>query len=54
MDWIKIANPSMLKGGFDSALLDKKALTIFMAFDERNRFFQGDIYDGFQCEIHSI
>lgn len=41
--FMKIANPMMPKGGFDFVLLDRAAIDVFAAIDERNRFFQGDI-----------
>ncbi len=40
---MKYVNPKMPKGGFDFMLLDKKAVSVLNAIDERNRFFQGDI-----------
>lgn len=40
---IKIGVPNMPEGGFDFLLLDRKALDVYNAIDERNRFFQGDI-----------
>jgi len=41
--FIRITNKEMPLGGFDYLLLDRKAIDIFNAIDERNRFFQGDI-----------
>lgn len=41
--FIRITNKEMPSGGFDYLLLDRKAIDIFNAIDERNRFFQGDI-----------
>jgi glycosyltransferase involved in cell wall biosynthesis len=40
---IKIGVPNIPEGGFDFLLLDRKALDVYNAIDERNRFFQGDI-----------
>ena len=40
---MKISIGSMPKGGFDCVLMDKIPLKIFNLFNEKNRFFQGDI-----------
>lgn len=39
----KILNPKMPPGGFDYALLDRKALDAYKRIDERNAFWQGDL-----------
>jgi len=41
--FMKIANPTMPRGGFDFVLLDRAAINVFANLEERNRFFQGDI-----------
>lgn len=40
---IRYANKKMPKGGFDFVLLDRVAMDELNKFDEKNRFFQGDI-----------
>ncbi|MEI7661276.1 MAG: glycosyltransferase family 2 protein [Bacteroidota bacterium] len=40
---IRLANPRMPKGGFDFYLLDRRAIDELNKFEEKNRFFQGDI-----------
>lgn len=40
---INFFNPSIPKGGFDTVLLAKEAVTQFNKISERNRFYQGDI-----------
>jgi glycosyltransferase involved in cell wall biosynthesis len=40
---IRFANPKMPKGGFDFVLLDRVAIDELNKFEEKNRFFQGDI-----------
>jgi glycosyltransferase involved in cell wall biosynthesis len=37
------ANPRIPKGGFDFVLISRQVIDVFNSFDERNRFFQGDI-----------
>ena len=45
----KVALPQMPKGGFDVFLLDRKVVSVLMAFDERNSAITGQIlWSGFR------
>ena len=45
------ANRRIPKGGFDFVLVNRQVIDVFNTFDERNRFFQGDIlWLGFQTQ----